>query len=285
MFEGFFYTTGTTIRFYDLKKAVSQKIYSSQNAEIDGLYYHNRLGDLYFTELKYKKSHDGGISNVTYTVRKLNLENTKVAPVIYQETRGGNDLNYYLFAQYRYNNFLLFDIEGGDSSYHKIYDLNLKKFIFTTGEGLYSSFFDYEAKIFIHNYNNGCTINEFIKINLTSPIKTSKITQKEYERFLKNTSNQNSFKVEELPVLKDYPQDRWGNIFRCCIREKTFLVLNTFYAKTPLVVGGEKSYLSNTITFYDLDNDAVVQNIILKDFIHSENVRQPFCLKGDSHAD
>jgi hypothetical protein len=278
-FVGFFYTTGRTLRYYDLKKDVSHKIYSSQAAEIGGLYYEVKWDHLYFTELKYQKSRAGAPLKATYTVKQLKLPNTKTASTLYQETREANNLNYYPYAQYRYNEFLLLNINGLNCSYHKIYNLKTKKFIYTTGEGLYSSYFDHESLLFIHNYDATGASHEYVKIILTTPLETATITKKEYDRAFKNSMGVTNFQIDELPVLKDYPQDPWGNIFTSCIREQDFLILNTFFTKTPLVVNGTDSYLADTITFYDLDRETVVKNVVLKDWTRSPTPRQPFCLK------
>jgi hypothetical protein len=121
-FEGFYYTTGKTIKFYDLSTNAATTTYSSQADEINGLYYDSKFLDLYFTETENKRSKGNNIIDATYIVRKLNIKSGNVLS-IYKEIRKGSDLNYYLFPEYRYNNFLLFDIEGFECSYHKVFDL------------------------------------------------------------------------------------------------------------------------------------------------------------------
>jgi hypothetical protein len=277
-FVGFFYTTGPALCYYDLKKDVSKKIYSNQAAEIGGLYFDVKWDHLYFTELKTQKSRSG-VPAKTYTVRRFRPRKSKTIQTLYQETREANDRNYYLSAQYRYNEFLLFNIYEVNSSYHKIYNSKTHKFIFTTGEGLYSSYFDHESLLFIHNFDATGVIHKYVKIALKTPLEATSITKKEYDHAFKNSMGVTNYQIDELPGLKDYPRDHWGNIFTSYIREQDFLILNTFFAKTPLVVDGADSYLADTITFYDLDQETVVKNVVLKDWTRSPAPRQPFCLK------
>lgn len=278
-FKGFFYTTGKTIRFYNLNTNISKMTYSSQADEIDGLYYDSEFFDLYFTEMEYRKSNDGNILDTTYIVRKLNVKTRNVSSIIYKETRSNENLNYYLFPEYRYNDFLLFDIEGFESSYHKVFDLQLKEFILTTGESLYSSYFLKDENVYIHNYNDNNTYHEYVQIKLEKPIKSTKLTEEEFIEFAKKDFKYLNLKVQELPTLKDYPKDYWGNISNCWSREGNILILITFFSKTSFIYGGENSYLGNTITFYNLNNKSVIENITLNDFIKSNDVLQPFCLK------
>jgi hypothetical protein len=105
----------------------------------------------------------------------------------------------------------------------------LKKFILTTGDGLYSSFLNKDENVYIDNYNDNNSYHEYVQLEFSKEIKMIPLTKEKYQELVRKDFKYLDYQVMELPFLKDYPKDHWGNVSRYCVRENNILILTTFF--------------------------------------------------------
>lgn len=276
--QGVFYSTGKTVKYYDLLTNTTKIIYSSATNTFDGLYYDAAKKQLWFTEKSSTKK-SAYEAMVTYSLKSFNLATSTCTTILKEQYSSVENPDYLLHPAYIYNNLLLMQVDASESSYLKLYDMTAKKTIMTIGENTYSAAFPKGGEVYIISCDDENTVKGTYRLSLNGAAKLEKISESTFKTLANGSAQYYDFdRIVGLPELVSLPRDTWGNFYTNVLKNGNYLALLTYAGGKTGEVNGNIGYLPDTLTLYDLNTKKIVKNISIDDLVTGYTI-QPFSLK------